>query len=250
MTIRARPATLNDLDLGLLIQERNRGDELVGRSASLESWRRLFQDPFFASLAVVSLPPIKGHELIGFGASIFVSSAFADAEITNPQPGLNSRVIESIHAGRSVLLTRKQVACANANEGIDVVILQASCWLYELLDDSQNHEVQTILPSKFTEWHAGYRLHRILCETTDQNAREHVMRSIVYRMMGDFQDHGTALHLMTRESAKAVPGSLGNTLFEYREPVLCLRGSDQELLLAALSGATDMQLASQLALTL
>lgn len=179
-----------------------------------------------------------------------MSPAFAEGEIASPHAGLNSRIIASIHAGKSVCLTRNQVARANAKDGIDVVILQGGCWRRDILDPGQDQEVQNFLPSRFTEWHAGYRLHRILCETTDQNARERMMRSIVYQTIGDFPEHGRTLHLMTKESANTVPGSLGNVLFEYREPVLRLRFSEQELLLAALNGATDQQLALHLALTL
>lgn len=48
----------------------------------------------------------------------------------------------------------------------------------------------------------------------------------------------------------ALPGSVANPLFSTAKPVLRLRESDQELLLAALEGATDSELARQLGLTL
>jgi hypothetical protein len=55
---------------------------------------------------------------------------------------------------------------------------------------------------------------------------------------------------MTQESAQGMPGSVGNVLFSIREPTLRLRDSDQQLLIAALRGATDRELASGLGFTL
>ena len=42
---------------------------------------------------------------------------------------------------------------------------------------------------------------------------------------------------------------LGNVLFNFREPVIRLRQSDQQMLLAALRGATDAELATELGVT-
>jgi hypothetical protein len=47
-----------------------------------------------------------------------------------------------------------------------------------------------------------------------------------------------------------MPGSVGNILFSVRKPALRLRDSDQQLLLAALRGATDQELASGLGFSL
>ncbi len=54
---------------------------------------------------------------------------------------------------------------------------------------------------------------------------------------------------MSPESVKAVPGSLGNVIFRFTKPLLHLRESEQKLLVAALSGATDQELAVKLGVT-
>jgi hypothetical protein len=56
--------------------------------------------------------------------------------------------------------------------------------------------------------------------------------------------------MMTRESAQAESSSVANILFGFREPVLRLRDSDQRMLLTALRGDTDQELATELGLTL
>jgi hypothetical protein len=241
MPITWRTATWGDIEEGLSFHERYRGDAVVGLAAAFHCWRDLVRDPFFASAALEAEPAIQGHRLVGVGASVLVSRAFANAEIANPRPDINSRVIASIYSGRSVLATRNEVARANAGEGVDVVVL-AGIWRDQILSPAARQDVQTILASSFTEVLAGHRVRHILHETADEAAREFVQRSIVFSTIAQFPELGRFVHLMTSESVKAVPASLGNVIFSYREPVLHLRTSDQQLLRAALRGATDLEL--------
>jgi hypothetical protein len=248
MPIIWRPATCLDIEPGISIQPNNRGDALVGGEAAVACWRYLATGPFFASAVLESTPVIRGHRMVGFGASVLVSSAFADSEIALPRPDMNSRIIASIQSDRSVLATQSEVARANAGVGVDVVVLYGT-WRDEILSPSERQDVQTLLASSFTEWHAGYRIRRIFHETCDEPGKEFLQRSVVYQAIAEFSDHGRILHLMTRDSVKAMPASLGNVLFFYREPILRLRDSDRQLLQTALGGATDLGLATELGLT-
>ena len=90
---------------------------------------------------------------------------------------------------------------------------------------------------------AGYRINRILHETKSECGDEFIRRSPEYRLVAQFPSAGRATYLMNRESATALAGSLANVLFRYDEPQLMLRESDQQLLFAALNGATDSELA-------
>ncbi|MCU1329690.1 MAG: hypothetical protein JWN34_5060 [Bryobacterales bacterium] len=245
MAILWRPATWPDIESTLPILVKQRGDSLVGAEAAEKGWRRLYVDPFSTATVIESSSPSGEHRIVGFGASAIVSSSFADAEILHPRPDINSRVIANIVWRRPVLATRSEIACANAHRGVDVVVL-CGVWLHDLLEPAEQQEVKTLLATSFVETHAGYRIRRILCETVDKPSREFVDRSIVYDCIGDFPEAERAIHLMTAVSAGAVPGSLGNVLFNFREPVLCLRDSDQELLIAAVNGATDAELATEL----
>jgi len=244
-----RPAGWGDLEQGLGIQPKLWGDALVSNEAAIRGWKQLLRNPFFASAVLEYIPSVHGHRMIGLGASVLVSTAFADAELADPRPDLNSRVIASIHSGKPVLTTPKEVANANAGEGVDVLVLYGT-WRDEILGSEERHEVQTLLASSFTEWHAGYRVRRIIHETTDTPAKEFHQRSLVYRPIAEFPHLGRVIYLMTYESAKSVPASLGNILFSYQPPVLGFRKSDRQLLLAALRGATDQGLATELGVTL
>ena len=249
MTITWRPATWDDIEPGLSIQPKYRGDALVGVKAALEAWKHLIQDRFFASCVLESSSLPRGHRMIGFGASALLSPEFVDAELANPRTDINSRVIASIHSGRSALATPREVARANSGDGVNILVL-CGTWRQQILSPPDLQETQTLSVSSFVELHAGHRIRRIFQEPADEPEKGFVRSSIEFRLLADFPETGRELFLMTRESVQGMPGSVGNFLFSVREPALRLRDSDQQLLMAALRGATDQELASRLGFTL
>lgn len=248
MPITWRPATAADLLACLELQPAQRGAGLVGLEAALQVWKRLQRDPFFVSSVFEADPPICGHRLVGFGASVFVSAEFMDAEIAHPRPDINSRLIASVHRGQSVLLTREEIGRANAGGGVDILIPYGT-WREEIMSPDEAAEARTAVPMAFTELHAGFRIRRILWETLSGPQERFARSSGVYEAIGEFPELGRVLNLTAREDAFGVPASLANVLFRYNEPVLGLRKADQELLQAALpGGATDVELATALGL--
>jgi hypothetical protein len=209
----------------------------------------MFRDPFFLSAVLESSPAIGGYRQVGFGASVLVRSAFAEAEIADPRPDINSRLIAGIHAGQPLLATRNDVARANAGEGVSVLVV-CGHWRDEILDPDDRQRVQTLFVASFARQIAGYRIQRILNESADEPAREFAQRSVVYRTIGEFREFGRTVWLMTPELAKTMPASVGNILFTYDEPILRFRESDQQLLVAALGGAIDDDVSGVLGITL
>jgi hypothetical protein len=244
-----RPILGADLLSCLALQAANQGDKLVGFDAALHVWRGLLRDPFFIAVAFESDPPIGGRSLIGFGASAFVSAKFMAEELADPRPDINSRIIASVQSGQSVVLTRDEIARANAGQGVDSVILYGS-WREDILSPSESAQVQMLLPSIYTKLHAGYRIGRIAWETACEHEERFARSSGVYRTIGEFPELGRALHFMSSVTAVEVPGSLGNVMCSYTEPVLRLHETDQQLLVAAQNGATDWELAASLGLKL
>ena len=249
MPITLRPATGNDIELGLSFQPKYRGDALVGVTAALQAWKHVIRDRFFNSCVVESSSFPRSHRMVGYGTSVLVSSEFADAELANPRPDITSRVMASIHAGRSVLATPHEVARANSGDGVNVLILGTTC-RHEMLSPPDLQETQTLQAANFVEVHAGYRIRRIFHETAGEPEKGFARRSLEFRLVAEFPEVGRELFLMTRDSVQGLPGSIGNVLFRFREPALRLRESDQQLLVAALGGATDQELASGLGFTL
>src|ERR1700679_3153354 len=105
MAITWRPASSIDIEPCLSIQPKYLGDALIGGKAALEAWKHVVRDRFVATCVMESSSLPRGQRIVGFGASVFVTSAFSGAELANPRPDINSRVMASIHSGQSVLAT-------------------------------------------------------------------------------------------------------------------------------------------------
>jgi len=249
-----RRAGAEDLTDCLSVSPAHAGAELVGNDRTIEVWRALSRSLSFRSALVEADPPIAGHRTIAFGASVFVSRAIAEEEIANPRPGLNARIIAGVASGQSAVLNRKQLRSANAEGGLDLVILQPQ-WRTGILNAEQILNVQTQLALAFLDLHAGFRLNRVITETVNEEERRSYLDAQgIWRVVSDFKEfysrrpdtswnRDRALAVCTREEAFRIPGGAAAMVFHYREPVLELREADQELLSAALAGSTDGELA-------
>jgi hypothetical protein len=245
----------------LEIDPRRLGGELIGKDRAVECWRVLMQSCCFQSAVIESDPPIGGHRIVGFGASVCVLRTFADQELANPQPGLNGRIMANIHSGVRVVPDETAIREANTVGGLDLVVL-SPVLRREALSPDQLAEAQMLIAAAFVDLHAGYRWSRFLTETHDEFERRNLVEaSGVWRVFSDFSEFyrahpdqkvslGRALAIVTRDEAFRVPGQVTGKLFLYREPVLELQSSEQQLLIAALAGLTDEQLADKLRLGL
>ena len=249
MTMTWRPPLWTDIQPSLLLQPTNRGDGFAGVGEALDAWKYLFNAPFFTGAVLEATPSIDGHCQIGFGSAAFVKSAFMDLEVADPRPGITSRIVKGWLAGTPVLAERKEVAQQASGMGIDVVILY-SAWRDDILSAADRQAVQTTLVSGLVEVLSGFRVRRVLAETTSEAVTDFHRRSVEYRVLAEFVEVGSVIHLMTHESATALPGSVGNLIYKNAQPLLRLRESDQSLLLAALQGWTDSELAVELGISL
>ena len=243
-----RKTTAADLDLCLEVQPAHLGGELTGPEIANQTWQEILPHPAMVSAVFECDPPIEGRRIVGFGAAVFVSAEFADQELSNPRPYINARVIESVGAGRPVLLTVPEIGRANAGRGLDMVNLCGSL-LESILSPEERAEVQTLLAMSLAQLLAGYRLNRIFGEATKSEMQAMLDSSLV-RELASFPELNRSIYFATQQVASAQPFSIPRTFFNNREPMLRLNGSDQELLWAALEGQTDAELAVSLSLTL
>lgn len=233
----------------LEIVSRHVGDEIVGRSRALHVWRSLARSRMFRS-AVLECSTPEGHTRIcGFGSSVFVRSDFADSELAEPKPYLNSRIIASIVENHSVLLSEHSLATANGGNGLDIVVL-GGVWLPQGLSSEEVQQAQMLLPTGFAEVHVGYQLNRIFSETIGELQRDFHTSSGVWRIVTEFGKTDRSLVLLSKESAFAVSGSVAAVLFQYEAPVLGLPDSHKHLLSETLCGGTDAEIARRMNLAL
>jgi hypothetical protein len=236
-----------DVAACMAVQPLALGEAVVGRDKAIEVWRALLRNAGFVARVIEAEAP-RGRRTMGLGASVFVAPAFLEAEISNPRPGLNSRIIASLSNGHSVLLSEDQIARSNAGSGLDVVFLSFVWW--STATPLAFSEMLMSCVGSCVEAHAGYRLRSALVECPGEIMRAIGRHSGDFEIIREFTDVDLVWMRMTRERASTVAASASNLLFQYREPILGLGASDQRLLLAALGGAVDRELAVELGLTL
>ena len=243
-----RPISEADLAPCLDTQPACLGDQIVGRPAALGVWRSFLAKPSFQGTVIESEFPIAGHKIVGCGLGVFVTAAFADREVSEPRPGLNSRIVAGVAAGEPILLSRAEIGEGNAGEGLDFVNMYGT-WRDGILNSDQLAEVHALLGTSFVEHFAGYRFNRVLKEAIGASRIALARATGTYRLVGEFPESESALAVVNRETALAAPYSAAAAIYRYRAPVLRLRPAEQELLAAALSGKTDAELSAALGLS-
>jgi hypothetical protein len=158
-----RPVLEHELEESLAISPCSLGDTLVTRRRAIAVWHQLLWSQAFHGLVIEAPPPVAGHRIVGFSASVFVTPAFADRETSTPEPGLNGRIISSIVQGESVVLSAGSLRRLNSGDGLSLVVM-VSAWKPGLLTEEQASQVRVIQSKSFLELYAGYRLNRILAE--------------------------------------------------------------------------------------
>jgi hypothetical protein len=212
-------------------------------------WKALLDEPAFLANVIESERPLAGHHIVACGMGVFVSEVFADREIDNPQPGLNSRIIAAIASGEHVLLSRAQIAAGNAGEGVDFVNLYGT-WRDGIMNDDQLAEVHALLGTSFVEHFAGYRFNRVMKEAIGRSRIDLARATGTYRLIAEFEKSESALVVASRESVLMAPYSVAASIYRYRAPILRLSPAEQKLLSAALAGQTDAELSTELGLSI
>jgi hypothetical protein len=255
-----RPTAVEDLETALAIDPYSLGDEMVGRPAALSAYRKLVRSRRFLS-AVVERDLRNGRrQIVGWGGAIFVSDALFRREISDPTPGLNARIVASIAEGSSAVLSHEEIRRANTHGGLNLVVTHAA-WVRNAFNADEMSTFERVMSEAFFQLVRGYRLLRLFREAGSREAIEHVKSQRVFATMLTFDafhaanpenrwNRDRALFVAEREHCLALPASVASMLFSYSEPTLRLHDADQELLIAASCGSTDVELARVLKLKL
>jgi hypothetical protein len=174
-----------------------------------------------------------------------VSSEFVEAEIAHPRPGVNDRFMAQLSEGRSVLLDEDGIAEANSTLGLETLTLYGSWPPGPALEKRFS-----VLTTAFLQMTAGFQIKRLLWEAVGEVERHFARHAKVHRILAEFPEMDRDLVMLDPESAAQVSVSAAQAVFNFRQPLLGLARSDQMLLLSALKGLTDEELAVSLALTL
>jgi hypothetical protein len=249
-----------DLQECLLLQPARLGAERIGMKRALRAWTTLLSDGDSCINSLIEKITPGSSEIVGCGLAVFVSSSFSDAMLANPQPGLNTRIIESIDAGKSVVPPYRYLQTANAAGTLDHVIMYSSEKLSSL-DANELGLVRNCLARAYFESFVGYRLRRMLYEIVDEYEFEKLkgyrgIRIVKRLSMPNLPGvpspwtGNRALCEATAESFSDDPASVAARLFlDHTTPILEFTPSQKRLLSAALRGAENADLAHGLCRT-
>jgi DNA-binding CsgD family transcriptional regulator/predicted SnoaL-like aldol condensation-catalyzing enzyme len=257
-----RKTQAGDLAECLQLHPAKNGAEIVGQDRAIKAWKQLLEMSHATRSAVVEMRGKDHVEIVGFGFGSFVKKSFAEKEVSSPRPGLNSRIIQSIAEGNSVIATYAEVRDSNTRGDLQQVILDTSWKSASTLTAAQVDEVRILLGLAYQELFAGYHFSRILSEMVDELDLWHVRGQRYFRIVSRFKEFRRAnpeskwnaerlLLEVTLDSIRADPHSIAAGLFRcYVTPQLGLKQKEQELLELAVEGADDRSIAKSLFVTL
>jgi hypothetical protein len=227
---------------------------------ALRAWTTILNDGNACIASLVEKITPSSREIVGFGMAVFVTSSFADAILANPQPGLNASIIESIDAGKSVIPSYRYLQTANASATLDHVVMYSSDKPGSL-NSIELGLVRNLLARAYLDSFVGYRLRRMLNEIVDEEEFEKLKGyrgiRIVKRLSTPSLPGARALWTgnralceATAESFSEDPASVAARPFiERATPILDFTPSQKRLLVAALRGAENAELADGLCRT-
>jgi hypothetical protein len=199
------------------------------------------------------------HRLVGVGCSAIISDEFLREVKTPPFFWIGPELTRRISCGHSPLLSDKQVREANANGGVNITIWQDA----QHVRDMHRIDVLNSFLITFHELHRGFQLKEIVAQgSTDLTLAGIPRAGYLFISKGDGkytetmdkppqelirEPHMTGL---TRELAPSRLGTWAGTLFVYQPPLFAFSPGEQRLLLTALLGGTDEDLADELCISL
>ena len=197
--------------------------------------------------------------LLAAAASVFADGDFVRDLKTPPFSWVGPELASRIANGRSPLLSDGDVALANSNGGLNLVL-----W-HLCIDprDTSRAEVRTQVSGAFFEAHRGFRLNELIAlQATFLEEASWIMDGGGFFLNAADGSYASTMdksadeilafpHIfgLTRELALTRMSWLGS-LFHYEAPRIGFSRSEQKLLLSALRGGTDEDLSDELAISL
>jgi DNA-binding CsgD family transcriptional regulator len=196
--------------------------------------------------------------LIAVGVSVFVSDDFLLEMKTPPFFWVGPELVRRLMRGESPLLSDKEMRKANTNGGLNLVVWEG----VRRPEEVNRMEVHIAIFSAFVEQHRGFLLKELIGQGVNLDSLEGTLRSggmllgadgsyteIIDKPMSEViaEPHYVGI---TRELALCRFGTWIGSLFVYQPPQFGFRPSEQRLLLAALQGGTDEDIAETLKISL
>jgi len=197
--------------------------------------------------------------IVGVGISVFISDAFIDEVKTPPFFWIGPEITRRMVHGNPPLLSDRELRGANSNGGVNL-----TPWVAAFDEEHlQSPDAYTTMIAAFVAEHRGFLLKELITSGMSVETLEGAIRSGGLLADPASGRYGNTInrplaeivarpHLvgLTRELAKASFGTWIGSLFVHTPPQCNFRRSEQRLLLVALQGETDKELARELGVSL
>jgi DNA-binding CsgD family transcriptional regulator len=261
MAIQCRPMRCNDVApcVEVVAEHPYAGCRYANLLSELSAvWSSLLGREAFRAYVFEELqesPP----RLVGLGCSAIVSDEFLCETKTPPFFWIGPELTRRLRRGESPLLSDKEIRDRNARGSVALVIWEGITHVRDL----DRIEVSNTIMRTFVELHRGFQLKEIVTQGSTPDSLAAVLRSgclFVSKVDGRYTEnidkppHELVWepHLigLTRELAQSRLGTWASSLFDYQAGRFGFRPSEQRLLMTALSGGTDDEIADQLSISL
>lgn len=200
------------------------------------------------------------NELLALRVSGFLSEPFVARFAQEPLPYISATVCENWLEGHSPLLNRRQIADANALGSLRLGVLH---WCVRDRNPASPDTMAVLaqVPSAWQAAHGGYHVASIACYEVYGAAQAAVMSNIGYQpyrfssrsesMLAGVADElrPVCFHAEPTDARLGAAALMGVSIFQAPPPRFSLTPAQQKLVLAALPGAADRQLANLLGIT-
>lgn len=255
LRFKLRPLQEEDLQECLSLEPNYLGGEIVGFDRALDIWKSMVGRSAFGANVIEADPPLNGQRIFGFGLRVFVTRDFADAEVSNPRPGLFARLVATVADGSPAFLNDSQIRTGNTHSGLDAVILGG--FRFDTLSVEDLRIAGATLAARFFQVHSAYWLNRMITETASPQYKDFLLATRVWKTASSFTEFyaqhpnsgwplGRELAIITRDEAMKVTSHSIGPLFIPKKPRLRLTEADQQFLRIAVTGLTDEGLSGEL----
>lgn len=223
----------------------------------LRAWARLFGSEGFRGVVFEEIGQTEVR-MFGVGVLVFVTDEFIDEAKHAPHFWLGPVLAARIVNGKSPVLSDGDVRKLNSTSGLNVVP-----WpLGFRVEDVQRVEVSALAIGSFIEQVRGYQLKEFLAQSPIEEETLAMMSAGCALVAGGMEVAGVDpkvlkkiieqpyVTYLRRERALLSHGSWAGSMFMYEHPNIGFARSQQRLLIAALRGGTDEELAQELEISL
>ncbi len=256
--MRFRNARVEDLDdcLSLLRNDGGfRAEEEIW-AALPDLWKQLLQSESAASFQVFEKGSGPCAEIVAFRCSVFVTEAYADQFMASPHPQAAAEVWRQHLKGNSPILDRAGIARDNARGKLQLAVLH---WATRHRDPRHEETLRilSMVPAAWQVAHGGYRLERLVFYEMFYEAAAEVMINIGYRvhqcapdpcnpLPGRHANQTYVFHWPREKIALGQGAIVTSSAHPSLTPQFKLTVAQQRLILAALAGLRDREIAEDM----